>query len=143
MSTTTFAPGFITGFEAGTDSARLIGVSCNDCGISLFGVRDYCENCGSSQLDRIELGTTGEIYSYTVQRAPPVAPFAMGPSDRDEWEPRPIGYVDLPDGVRLLSILDGPMDSIQIGATASLSVEPGWEDEEGNTVLTYKFMVDE
>lgn len=143
MPATTFAPGFITGFEDGYDDARLIGVSCGECDIVLFGDRDYCENCGSSRLSRLELETTGEIYSYTVQRAPPVSPFAMGTTDRDEWEPRPIGYVDLPEGVRLLSVLEGPIELIDVGTKVSLRIEPGWEDGDGTDVLCYKFAVDE
>jgi uncharacterized OB-fold protein len=143
MSTKTFAPGFITGFEEDYHEARLVGSSCTNCEIVLFGNREYCENCGGSQLERLELKTTGEIYSYTIQRAPPIAPFAMGPTEQDEWEPRPIGYVDLPEGVRLLSVLEGEIESIDIGTTVSLRVEPGWEDDEGNDVLCYKFVVTE
>lgn len=143
MSATPFAPGFITGYEYGSDAATLVGVSCNECDIALFGNRDYCENCGSQRLDQIELDRTGEIYSYTVQRAPPVPPFAMGTTDKDEWEPRPIGYVDLPEGVRLLSVIDSPIESVEIGAEVTLAVEPGWEDDDGNDVLCYKFEVTE
>jgi uncharacterized OB-fold protein len=67
----------------------------------------------------------------------------MGPTDPDDWEPRPIGYVDLPVGVRLLSVLKGPTESIRVGASVSLKIEPGWNDDEGNEVLCYTFTVDE
>lgn len=143
MAKTTFAPGFITGYEQDSDAARLQGISCQDCNIVLFGEREYCENCGSSTVEQIELGTRGKIHSYTVQRAPPVAPFAMGTTEQEHWEPRPIGYVDLPEGVRLLSVLEGPVESIAIGTRVTLQIEPCWKDDSGNDVLCYKFVVDE
>jgi uncharacterized OB-fold protein len=142
MTTVPFAPGFISGHEEGLEAARLVGVSCSDCGVVLFGERDNCENCGSDGLEPVEFDTSGEIHSFTVQRAPPTPPFAMGPTDRDEWVPRPVGYVDIPPGGRILSVLEGPHDAIEIGAPVSLVVEPGWETDEGDEVLVYKFALE-
>jgi len=143
MATIPFAPGFMTGYEESIETARLVGVSCTDCGVVLFGERDFCENCGSADLKAEEFGTRGEVYSYTVQRAPPTPPFELGPSDREKWEPRPVGFVDLPSGVRILSVIEGAVDDIDIGTTVSLAVEPGWMNDEGDEVLVYKFIAED
>ena len=143
MTAEPFAPGFITGYETGVANARLLGVTCSDCEVVLFGLRDYCENCGSDHLVETELGTQGEVYSFTVQRAPPAQPFKMGSVNQEEWNPRPVGYVDVPEGVRILSVSDSPVDSLSIGDRVSLVIEPGWQNEDGNDVLVYRFATEE
>jgi len=143
MASVPFAPGFMTGYEDSLEDARLVGVSCTDCGVVLFGKRDFCENCGSYHLAEEEFGESGEVFSYTVQRAPPTPPFRMGTSDRDEWDPRPVGYVDLPSGVRILSILEGPLEAIDIGTAVTLEIAPGWRNDDGDDVLVYRFVAEE
>jgi uncharacterized OB-fold protein len=138
MSVKAFASGFLTNVSDDLDNVRLIGSECRDCGTGFFGTKDRCENCAGQQLEQKTLGTEGEIYSYTIQRYPPSKPFKMGTTDKEDWEPRPVAYVDV-DGVRILSIIEAGEDEIEIGDTVHLVVEPGWEDEEGEDVLVYKF----
>jgi len=120
---------------------RLVGSKCRDCGTGFFGAKEQCENCAGEELERTTLDNGGKIYSYTIQRFPPSEPFEMGTTDKEEWEPRPVAYVDV-DGVRILSIVDADEDDLEIGASAELIVEPGWETEDGDDVLIYKFAVD-
>lgn len=128
----------MTDVEAGQSNVRLRGVECNDCGVVLFGKRSHCENCSSDALEEVTFGRHGEIASYTIQRHPPGGDYKLGSTDPEEWEPRPIGYVDLPAGVRLLSIISGDPDDISIGDPVTLDVFVGWEDDE-TEVLTYAF----
>lgn len=117
---------------------QLTGVSCDECGVVLFGGRKRCENCGSTDLEDIVFSERGEIFSFTVQRHPPSKPFRLGSTDEDEWSPRAVGYVDLPEGARILTIIDAEPGTIEIGQQVELVVDEGWKDD-GEPVLTYSF----
>ncbi|WP_436348715.1 Zn-ribbon domain-containing OB-fold protein [Natronorubrum sp. FCH18a] len=133
-----FAQGFMTGMDDGIDAVRLCGVECHDCGVALFGTRNRCENCASEAVEPVTFSRTGEVASYTVQRHPPTDPFKVGTTDREEWSPRPVGYIDLPEGVRLLSAIEADPAAVEIGDSVELSVSVGWEEDE-TTYLTYAF----
>lgn len=83
------APNEITATEGGI--ARLLGAQCNDCGMKVFPPTDICPACLSCGISALALGASGRLYSYTtIHVAPP------------GWEtPYVVGYVDLPEGVRL------------------------------------------
>lgn len=139
MSVEPFAPGFLTEPSQPLDKIRLRGITCQACSVTLFGVRARCENCGSRDVTEVEFGRSGTLYSYTVQRHPPTPPFEVGPTDEDEWEPRPVGYVDLPEGARILSVVDAAPGDLSIGMQLELVIESGWTDDDGNDVLWYQF----
>jgi uncharacterized OB-fold protein len=63
----------------------------------------------------------------------------LGSTETEDWEPRAIGYVDLPEDVRLLSIIDADPETLKIGMSVTLTVETGWTDDDGNPVLSYTF----
>jgi uncharacterized OB-fold protein len=53
-----------------------------------------------------------------------------------------MGYIDLPEGVRLLSLLTGcepSRDALKAGQEMELVFEPIRTDKEGNQVLAFKF----
>jgi uncharacterized OB-fold protein len=133
-----FAEGFMIGINEESNDVRLCGVECADCGIVLFGERNRCENCANDDLETVTFSRQGEIASYTVQRHPPGGPYKLGNTDADEWDPRPVGYIDLPEGVRLLSIIEGDSDKLAIGDPVTLDVFVGWQDDE-TEVLVYAF----
>lgn len=81
------------------------------------------------------LSTRGKIYSFTfVEReslAPPgfKVPFAYG-------------YVDLPEGVRIISkIIGWTPETLRVDAPAELVLEEIREDSEGKKVTGYRFKV--
>jgi uncharacterized OB-fold protein len=92
------APNEITTIAGG--EVRLLGARCNDCSMKVFPITDVCPGCLSSSSSALTLGGSGRLYSYTtVHVAPP------------GWEtPYVVGYVDLPEGVRLFGKVkaDGP-----------------------------------
>lgn len=135
---TPFAEGFMTRIDDGPEQARLCGIECEACGVVLFGVRDRCENCSSDDVTEITFSRDGEIASYTVQRHPPGGDYKLGSTDAADWEPRPVGYVDLPEGVRLLSIIRGDPDELAVGDPVSLDVFVGWTADDTD-VLAYAF----
>lgn len=139
MTAQAFAAGFLTECSQPPAEIRLRGITCQECSVTLFGVRSRCENCGSVDVTEETFGRCGELYSYTVQRHPPTPPFKMGPTDDEEFEPRPVGYVDIEDGPRILSVLDADPADCEIGMPLELAVVPGWTDDEGNEVYCYTF----
>jgi len=134
-----FAEGFLTDTSRPLEEVRLKGVRCKSCGVVLFGTRRACENCGGRELEELALSTRGKIWSFTIQRYPPPPPFKLGSTKREEWKPRTIAWIDLPEGARILGIVDCKPEEARIGMEVELVIEKGWEDEAGNEVLIYKF----
>ncbi len=76
------------------------------------------------------MSTAGKLYSYTIVEYP--APGIVGPYA--------IGYVDLPEGVRVFSILaDWDHKSLKVEMGMELTLGKFKEDKEGNEIWTYKF----
>jgi uncharacterized OB-fold protein len=79
-------------------AACLLGSRCRECGTSFFPPRQICPRCMKEGiLETVPLSPRGTLYTYTVIRqAPPRYPV-----------PYAVGYVDLPEGVRVFAQLDG------------------------------------
>jgi uncharacterized OB-fold protein len=108
----------------------LFGSRCKACAEISFPPRKFCSKCFSDQMEAIPLSSRGQLYSYTIIGYPPPglqAPYA-------------IGYVDLPEGVRVFSIItDWDQQSLKVGANVELTIGKFKEDKDGNEIVTYKF----
>ena len=123
-------------FEAG-DEASLVGTRCSGCGTHYFPKSISCRNprCESKTVERAVFGRQGQLFRYTVQSYRPPALFRMEP-----WEPYAIGLVELPEGLRVMSMLTGVgLDALEIGMPLELVVKPLYRDEAGHDVLTYAY----
>ena len=82
----------------------LTGSRCSPCGNVAFPAAARCQRCGSSDLVSVELARRGTVWAHTVQRfapkSPPYVPQAEG------FTPFAVGYVDLPDGVKVEAVLE-------------------------------------
>ncbi|MBW2056648.1 MAG: Zn-ribbon domain-containing OB-fold protein [Deltaproteobacteria bacterium] len=108
----------------------LLGSRCRRCGSVYFPRRAVCANCLGETMEEIPLSRRGRLYTYTIVRYP--APGLRAPYA--------VGYVDLPEGVRVFSVLTGWDDeNLGLGIDMELVVERFGEDAEGNEVQTYKF----
>jgi benzoylsuccinyl-CoA thiolase BbsA subunit len=108
----------------------LLGSRCKTCGQLSFPPRKVCSKCFSDEMEILPLSTKGRLYSYTIAEYP--APGLLGPYA--------IGYVDLPEGVRVFSILeDWDRKSLRVGMDVELTLGKFREDKEGNEIVTYKF----
>ena len=122
-----FRPGLI---ELGADGdGHLLGSRCPDCGACFFPARHVCSRCLTEGLDPARLSTRGTVYSCTVvhQAAP-------------EFEvPYALGYVDLPEGVRVLGQIVGVApEAVCIGMEVELALEPVAESD-GQQLIGYRF----
>ena len=90
-------------------------------------------------MKEVVLSKKGKVWSYTVQRYPPPPPCRLLPKKPEEWKPRPVAWIDLPEGVRIIGIVDYKPEEMRIGIDVELVIEKGWLDEDGNEVIIYKF----
>jgi len=112
----------------------LIGSKCRSCGKVFFPPKTVCSSCFKRyELEEVTLSKKGKLYTYSV--------ISLGlPSGFDK--PYACGYVDLPEGVRLFSILDEcePFDQVlKTGMKMEMVIKKIKHDEEGNIIVGYKF----
>ncbi|MFC1918526.1 Zn-ribbon domain-containing OB-fold protein [Chloroflexota bacterium] len=118
------------------DRVCLMGTRCVDCGEVFLGQVMTCEQCQSKNLASTPLSREGKLYSYTINWNKPPGDY-KGP---EPFKPFAVGLVELPDGIRILSVLtDCDFNELKVGMKLQLSIEKLYEDEWDNTVITYKF----
>lgn len=123
-----FRPGELEVRADGT--GNLLGSRCRTCGAHFFPVREACAGCLSQELETVPLSTEGVLYTYSIVR-----------QSTPEFEvPYALGYVDFPEGVRIMGQLSGvAFEDITIGMPMVLTLEPFGQDEEGNALTGYRF----
>lgn len=118
------------------ENVKLMGSRCRACEEVFLGKVVACQQCQGEDMEDIALSSYGTLYSYTIARNRPPGDY-KGP---EPFEPFAIGLVELPKGIRILAPLTGcSFEELEIGMALELSVEEFCTDEEGRTVLTYKF----
>ncbi len=111
-------------------SGNLLGSHCLSCGAHFFPIREVCSGCLSHDLETVGFSTSGTLYTYSVVRQSTPA-FEV---------PYVLGYVDFPEGVRIMGQISGcEVDEIRIGMPMVLALEPFGEDEDGNPLTGYRF----
>jgi uncharacterized OB-fold protein len=90
--------------RAAAGGIALIGQTCNDCGKSLFPRTGVCPACQSVNLADSEMPQRGVLYSWSVVHVAP-KPWAT---------PYVIGYVDLPNQVRVFSHIGGAPEDLRV-----------------------------
>jgi uncharacterized OB-fold protein len=121
--------------EGQEGNPRLLASRCVRCREIFFPQRQLgvCSHCQSTELELIPLSTQGKIFSYTVimQRPPE---YYRGDI------PYAIGFVELPEGVRIQTLFTGcDPENLRTGMKMEMVIERLQEDEMGNEIVTYKF----
>ncbi|HLA67644.1 MAG TPA: Zn-ribbon domain-containing OB-fold protein [Acidimicrobiia bacterium] len=118
-------------FEVDPDgSGRILGSRCRACGAHFFPVRKACAGCLGTDLERVRFSTSGTLYTFSVVRQSTPA-FEV---------PYVLGYVDLSEGVRIMSqISQCDPEEVTIGMELELAVEPFGESEDGTPLVGYRF----
>ena len=117
--------------DSPSETPHLIGSRCGSCGEYFFPKRTICPNClKDEEPAEVLLGNKGKLYTYCVVKAAPLgfqAPYA-------------IGYVDLPEGLRIFSPLaECDKEKLKVGMDLEVIVDKIREDEKGQPVYGYKF----
>ena len=111
------------------DGGILLANKCKSCGQTFFPKAQLCLSCFQEDMEEITLSRKGKLYSYTV---------AHMPSTHFE-PPYAIGYVDMPEGVRVFAPLIMMEDKpLQVDMDMEMVIEKLWE-EKGKDVIGYKF----
>jgi uncharacterized OB-fold protein len=94
----------------------LIGSGCTWCGTKAFPPAKICAECLSEDLVPVRLSSEGTLYSFSVVHVAP-----------KRWEvPYAVGYVDLPEGVRIFAHLDARPEQLRLdGKVRFRAVEAG------------------
>ncbi|AFR51032.1 Zn-ribbon domain-containing OB-fold protein [Gordonia sp. KTR9] len=101
----------------------LIGSECGTCGTVGFPATAHCARCATATASPRALSTQGTVWTYTVQRFAPKSPPYVPPPDG--FSPFAMGYVELPEGIRVAGILDCETFDGLMGAPAVLiATEP-------------------
>jgi len=100
------------------DPPRLAGSRCRDCAVTVFPAAGSCPSCAGTSVELIALPTDGTIWSWTVQRLAPKAPYQPPPGG---FRPFAVGYVDLGE-VLVESLLAVDLETVHIGMPVRLAL---------------------
>ena len=116
-------------FDEKDGQGTLVGARCKQCGQTIFPRREACLNCLGQDLETVPLSRNGKLYTYTIVHMP----------SEHFAPPYVIGWVDLPEGVRVFSQIRGWQDHpLKTGMDMELHFEKLW-DEEDKEVIGYVF----
>lgn len=111
----------------GLRQGKLLIQRCTSCNTLRHPPQPMCEKCQSLEWDTVESQGKGTVYTYTVMHYPEIPPFDY---------PNAIVLVDLDEGVRVVSQLEGcKPDDIQIGMAVEMDIK---EVQEGMSLPIFK-----
>ena len=120
-----------------SDEPRLIGSRCEDCGVVTFPEQDSCPRCTGTNVRRHLLSRRGTLWTWTVQGFRPKAPPYEGPVD---FQPYPVGYIELPGEVKVESLLvDVSPEQLRIGMEMELTIIPFDSSVSDESLVTFAF----
>lgn len=123
-----------------SDEPRLLGSRCGECGNHMFPVQDGCSRCTATANETVELERRGTLWTWTVQGFPPKSPPYAGDAERATFTPFGVGYVELPDQLKVEARLtESDPSKLVIGQEMELVVVPLATDAGGNEVVTFAF----
>jgi uncharacterized OB-fold protein len=116
--------------SAGVEAA-LIGSRCPGCGKHFFPRRHVCLNCGRQGLDEVPLSRQGKVWTFTVARQTPPASLTQAPYA--------IAIVELPEDVRVETVLAGDPETVHIGMGVEFVLEKVGTSADGADMMAFKF----
>jgi uncharacterized OB-fold protein len=107
----------------------LVGQCCDECGRALFPRTGVCPACRSENLADSEMPAQGVLYSWSVVHVAP-----------KPWvTPYVIGYVDLPNGVRVFSHIGGDPARLTVNMEVKLEAAPRSTDSNAGAAPLFLF----
>ncbi len=133
MARVPIAEGYFTVPDDPAEVPRLLGSRCPSCGEHFFPRRHVCAKCLAEGCEAVELGPRGRLWTWTYVHVPL---FAKKDAPVDAYG---VGQVDLPEGPRVQSILQGDRDEFAIGMEMELDLESLRTDDAGDEVVIFRF----
>jgi uncharacterized OB-fold protein len=110
-------------------SGDLVGFRCKSCNHALPPLSTICFYCRGDKLERLQLSRYGKLHSYAT----------VYMSSGHFEAPYIIGYIDLPEGIRMVTPLkERAGKPFKVGMDMELVVEKLW-DEGDEEVIGPKF----
>jgi uncharacterized OB-fold protein len=121
-------------FTGPPDAPQLLGSRCTRCGEVAFPKQSSCPACTSDSTEEVRLARRGTLWTWTIQRFPPPPPY-LG-----RFEPYGVGYVELPEGVRIEARLTtADPEALAIGMEMELVLEKFADGPDGEARMTFAF----
>ncbi len=119
-------------FEDFGEGPALAGGRCPDCGKVYFPVKRVCPACFADGQRKVPLSRRGKLHTFAVSH--------MGPAGFPK--PYVIAFVDLPEGIRLYSLITGcePWETVlRVDMDVEMVLDTIGRDEAGTEIVGYKF----
>jgi len=118
-------------FEVPQDGSPpfLKGYRCKQCGQLDFPKLSICPGCWGEEFEMVPLGRRGTLYAF--------AEVFLGQPGMTY--PMTIGYVDLPENIRVFAQLDGVAAGFKCNDTVELTIGTIRMNRDGLPVTSYKF----
>lgn len=113
----------------GAAAGRLLLQNCRDCGLTYHYPRGFCPDCFSADIDWVEAGGRGTVYSYS----------ATGRVEGWPAEHLPLvtAYVELEEGPRILTnLVELDPETVEVGTEVAVSFVPTADREIAIPVFT-------
>ncbi len=95
---------------------EFVAQRCSGCGSFRFPPRPMCPECHALEPEIVPLSGRGRVYSFIRPQHPKAVGFA---------EPPVVAVIELEEGVRLVSNVDGvPFEDMQAGMAVEVSFAP-------------------
>ncbi len=116
---------------------QLIASKCRDCGEVAFPKQAACPACTCGSTEEIRLARRGKLWTWTIQRFAPPPPYT---GDRTSFVPFGVGYVEMPEGIRIEARLTvNEPERLAIGMDMELVIERFKDAEDGTELVTFAF----
>jgi uncharacterized OB-fold protein len=124
-------------FTGPPGAPQLVGSRCTRCREVGFPKQASCPACTHASTEEILLSRRGRLWTWTIQRFPPPPPFI---GDTAHFAPYGVGYVELPEGVRVESRLTtADPAALEIGMEMELVLEKFVDGPDGEARMTFAF----
>jgi len=124
-------------FTGPPDAPQLVGSRCTRCREVTFPKQSSCPACTGDSAEEVLLARRGTLWTWTIQRFPPPPPFI---GDTEPFAPYGVGYVELPEGVRVESRLTTvDPEALEIGMEMELVLEKFVDGPDGEARMTFAF----
>jgi len=89
------------------DEGKILGSHCDRCGVTYVPARQFCERCMDELNETIDVGTEGEVHTFTLLFE------NLDGSPREE--PEIVAFISLGDGGLVHKLDEVHLDDIDIG----------------------------
>jgi uncharacterized OB-fold protein len=109
---------------------HIIVSKCQECSKHVYPPASFCDNCGNRDgFELVPLSNEGTLYSFSE--------IHIAPSELNT--PYVIGYVDFPEGARVLGQVEHTSEELEVDETVKTVTGVIRTREDGTPVKSFKF----